>query len=257
MTDGQISELALDEWDAQVAQKSRAMVASDLELLDDLIVLLNHGTALLSGEKHDRGLNFLIGLLVTRAFNSIWRARQAAVDGYSVQALILARAALEDWVAVQWLEERPDEKDLWLCRILEEVSPALDKRGRERWIPGADRMLGELEDGEVPREVYRELSKVAHPHGAGVGWQFHADEASLEVHCGPHFNERDLRICLFFLVHTAAGLLPSVERLQSRWLGKADDEWVAKGKGAVERALSFIGETAGELLGSAESEPAN
>lgn len=254
MTDETLAGVPLDEWDAEIARESLASAASEIELFDELLILLNHGTALHSGERHDRGLNFLVGLLVTRAFNSLWRGRQSAVEGYVVQAFILIRAALEDWVAVQWLEEHPDEKDLWLCRILEEIPAPLNQSGRERWIPGADQMLGELKDGEVPREVYRQMSKVAHPHGAGVGWQFHASEESLEVHCGPNFNERDLRVCLFLLIHTAAGLLPNVERLQIRWLGEADDEWIAKGRSGVERAQSFISESVAEILGEAQSE---
>ena len=234
--------LPLDQRDELVFRLSLERFGSAFRTLDGLIVLINHGTAALSGSRHDRGLAFLIGLLSVRAFNSIWQGRQSAAHGYPVQAMVAARAALEDWATVRWLEENPDDKDLWLCRILEEVAPPLDAQGRERWVPKIDSMLKSLDNGAVALVAYEQMSKLAHPRGSGLAWEFHADEGNAYIHAGGHLDERNLRAALFYLIHVAAGLLPSVERLQRLALGDVDPEWLTRGNDAVNEALAFISE---------------
>lgn len=239
--------LALDQRDDLVAEWSIEECGSGVKILDDLILALNSGTALLSSHKHDRGENFLVGILVNRAFNSIWQGRRAAVHGYPVQAMILARSALEDWATMRWVENHPDDKDLWLCRIVAEVEPPLDEKGRERWVPKIDTMLREIDEGESPLVAYEALSKVAHPRGIGLAWEFRFDEESVSLHVGGRREAVDLRRSLFHLVRVAAGILPCVERLQGRWLDDVDADWVSDGAELVERAQQFLLEVAGEL----------
>lgn len=241
-------DLPLDRRDQTVAARSLEHAGSAIRLIDEGLLLLNHGTAALTGHKHDRGLNFLTALLIVRAFNSIWKAREAAVEGYSVQCFVLARAALEDWIAIRWVEERPDEKDLWLSRLFSEVRVPLDSKGRERWVPSVDEMLKDIPEGALPRVAYGHVSKFAHPRGTGLRWQFHADEESSFIHCGPHFDEQDLQACLYFLAHTVAGLLPAAERVQIRAFGQADPEWVERGTALVEQYLQYIRDVGASVL---------
>ena len=195
-----------------------------------------------------------MGILVNRAFNSIWQGRRAAVHGYPVQAMILARSALEDWATMRWVEDHPGDKDLWLCRILPEVEPPLDEKGRERWVPKIDTMLRALDEGESPLRAYEALSKVAHPQGIGLAWEFCVDEDLVSLHVGGRKEIVDLRRSLFHLVRVAAGILPSIERLRSRWIDVVDADWASDGAEAVARAGQFLSEVADELPqdGSAE-----
>ena len=231
-----------------MARLSFASEGAAIQLADELLIVMQHGTAIFDGHKHDRDLNFLISLLSVRAFNSLWRSRQCAVEGYAVQSMTLSRAALEDWIAVRWLEVRPDQKNLWLGHMLAEVPPPVDGKGREQWLPGADEMLDDLPEKDSVRLAYRSLSRVAHPRGSGLAWQFHADSNSLYVHAGPNFDATDLRRSLFFIVHIAAGSLPSLERLQERWLGHADPDWVSRGIAAVEQSQKFLRRVADEVV---------
>ena len=82
----------LDQMDAEIRSRSLAAMPQEIALLDDLILLMNSGTALLTGTKHDQGLNFLAGILIGRAFNTLWRAREDLVYGYSIQSMALCRA---------------------------------------------------------------------------------------------------------------------------------------------------------------------
>lgn len=241
-------DLPLDQRDRHAAEASFDAAADSIRLVDDLLVLINHGTAVFDGHRHDRGLNFLISLISVRAFNSLWRGRQCAVDGYAVQAMTLARAALEDWIAVRWLEEKPEKANLWLGHMLEGVEVPRDARGREEWLPSADKMLIDLPERDGVRAAYEALSRVAHPRGSGLGWQFHADAEALLVHAGPNVDPRDLRRVLFFLVHIGAGFLPCVEHLQERWLGGVDEEWRTRSIAAVERAQLFLRAVADEVV---------
>ena len=127
---------SLEEFDASVRKQSYAAMASPLQVLDSLILHINHGLALLSGTKHDRGLNFLIGILLNRAFSSLWRAREDAVTGYIAESLTLCRAALEHWTAAKWVEVNPDKKDRWLYAIVEEVDQP------KEWAPLTNAMFG-------------------------------------------------------------------------------------------------------------------
>ena len=63
-----------DGMDQQTKQRSLAAMPREIAILDEILVHLNHGMHPLSGRPHDRGLNFLISLLLVRAFVSL-RAR--------------------------------------------------------------------------------------------------------------------------------------------------------------------------------------
>jgi hypothetical protein len=88
---------------AQVCRQSHQARGPEIRLLDDLILPINHGMAMLTGRKHDRGINLLISML-SRVFDSLWRAREDAVCGYPAESLILCRSVVEHWASARWVE---------------------------------------------------------------------------------------------------------------------------------------------------------
>jgi hypothetical protein len=226
---------ALDQLDAGTRQLSYSAMPKEIELLDDLIIHLNRGTSILRGSKHDRGLNFLSALLVTRAFNSLWRGREDAVCGYPVQSLFLCRGALEDWGTLVWVESHPDDVDKWLWAILSEVERPTEPPPK---FDAIWRWLGD--QGKIPGERYGILSKFAHPKSIGLRWLIHFDPESTTFHYGGNFDQRSLRICLFFLVEVAQAFFERVTRLQERWLGQPSGQWVEEASNLSDRALEFV-----------------
>jgi hypothetical protein len=224
-------------------------MGTQIQLLDDLILHINHGTALLTGRKHDRGLNFLIGLLLNRAFNSLWKAREAAVCGYPGECLTLCRSALEHWATARWVELHPRTRNRWLWAILEEVKQPAKRP------PSIDQMLKELGDrglGETPKAMYNWLSKFAHPKSIGLGWVIHHDPDSTYFHAGGHFDQHGLRMCLYFLMGTTQACLEPIARLQHRMVGEVDADWLQKGKELSDRAEGFVRRVEEEVVEEAE-----
>jgi len=238
-----MTEPSVDKTDDAIRSQSYSAMEADIKLLDELILHVNHGTALLTGGQHDRGLNFLMGLLLNRAFNSLWRAREDAVCGYPAECLTLCRSALEHWATARWVELHPETTDRWLWSILEEV-----ERPAER-PPSTDKMLKDLGDlGKVPVQMYDLLSKFAHPKSIGLGWMIHADPETTYFHAGGHFDKRGLRTCLYFLVGVAQACLGPVVTLQNRMLGSFDADWLQKGKQLSERAEAFWRRVGDEVI---------
>ncbi len=226
---------ALDEMDAAIRAKSLAAMPEEIEVLDDLILMMNQGTALLSGNDHDRGLNFLAGVLVCRAFNSLWRAREDLVCGYPVQSMALCRAALEDWATLIWLELHPKNANMFLWAIYPEVE-------RPKYYPpkfeAIWKELGEL--GKIPAVMYDTLSKFAHPKSTGLRWLVEFDEKNTTFHYGPQFDQDYLKIALFNLIQVAQAFGERIARLQDRMLGEPDQTWLDRGKVSSARAITTI-----------------
>jgi hypothetical protein len=230
-----MSDQALDQADAEIRVRSLAAMPEEIEVLDDLILLMHRGTALLSGIKHDRGLNLLAGILVGRAFNSLWRSREDLLSGYPVQSLMLCRAALEDWATLIWLELHPEKVNLCLWAIYPEVKrPA----GYPPKFEAIWKELGDL--GEIPRVMYDTLSKFAHPKGIGLRWLVEFDEQNTTFHYGPQFDQDRLKIVLFNLIPVAQAFGERIARLQDRMLGEPDQEWLDRGKACSAHAIRII-----------------
>ncbi|HEU0072760.1 MAG TPA: hypothetical protein VFS30_02020 [Dehalococcoidia bacterium] len=210
-------------------------MGKEIELFDSLLLHINHGKASLTGQQHDRGLNFLIGVLLSRAFNSLWRAREDAVVGYAPESLTVCRSAMEHWIASRWVELNPEARDHWLWEIFEEVSRPIGG------IPGPTVMVKELGSlAESVTDIYGALSKFAHPRGTGLRWVIHFDAESTYFHVGLHFDHGALKLCLYFLMGTAQACLEPVARLQNRMLGRVDDEWLTEGNRLSEVAGAFM-----------------
>jgi len=238
---------ALDQTDQQVRRDSLAAMPREIRLLDDILLHMNHGMASLSGASNDRGLDFLAMLLLHRAFGSLWRAREDAVCSYPIQALTLCRAALEDWGTLCYIEHHPETRNLWLRDVLEEIEVS----GREPRFKDIWTDLGKL--GERPDEAYAVLSLFSHPRGRGLPWLYHADARTTYFHVGGHFDQRDLSVCLYFLVTVAQPFLERIAQLQFRVLGDAVLEWVQQGNEMTKEASAFLDRIHAQILEDLEA----
>lgn len=237
----------MEDLDASIRRQSYSAMANEIELLGSLILHINRGLAALSGTKHDRGLNFLTGLLLNRAFNSLWRAREDAVLGYAAECLTLCRSALEHWATARWVEFHQEAVNSYLWAILAEVERP---DGR---LPSTDAMLKDLgEVGEAPLAMYDILSKFAHPKSIGLSWMMHFDEHSTYFHAGGNFDERGLSTCLYFLTGVAQACLEPIARLQNRMLEEVDPEWLQTGRDLSEQAGEFVRRVEDEIVSEAE-----
>ncbi|MEX0787065.1 MAG: hypothetical protein WD939_10550 [Dehalococcoidia bacterium] len=222
---------------------------TEIALLDQVILHINHGLAKVDGRRHDRGLNFLAVLLLERAFGTLWRAREDAVRGYSVQSLMLCRAALEDWATLRYCESHLDQIGLWLGGVIEE----LPEEGRPPRFKQIWDDLGDM--GQRMEEIYGVLSQFAHPRAIGLKWLYHWDAESTYLHAGGYFDKRNLTICLYFLLGTSRMLLERIAQVQFRVLGDADGGWVEKGLEISSEVGTFMDRVHDDVLKDAPVEP--
>jgi len=215
---------------------------TEIAILDDLIVHINHGLAKLSGCRNDRGLNFLGMLLLNRAFCSLWRAREDAVCGYPVQSLTLCRAALEDWGTLLYAERHPDTANIWLQDVLAEVQPC----GRPPKFVDIWKDLDDL--GQKADQTYGILSSIAHPRSPGLPWLYDWDRDRVQFHTGGCFDQRNLEVCLYFLIIVGQMMLERIAQLQLRVIGDAVSKWVKRGNEMSDTARIFVDRIHGETL---------
>jgi hypothetical protein len=231
MADG----LSIDTNDANMRRQANAAMGTQIQLLDDVIFHINHGAAMLTGKQHDRGLNFLTCLLLNRAFNSLWRAREDAVCGYYAESLTLCRSAFEHWATARWVELHPHACGHWLWAVFEEVQRPT------KYPPTVSQMLGELGKlGERAAGIYDVLSKFVHPRSIGLRWLIDFDSDTTYFHTGGHYDETGLKVCLYFLIAIAHDCLEPLARLQHRMLGSVDAGWLRRGKELSNQADGFM-----------------
>lgn len=242
-------EDSLEEIDARIRRRSMASQRDQIQMLDDILVHINQGVAFLSGQKHDRGLNLLSFLLICRAFNSLYRAREDAVLGYPVQSLTLCRSALEDWATLRWIELHPDTVDKWLWAILPGVKRPTGQR------PNFDAISKELgKHGDIASKYYDILSKFAHPMSIGLRWLVHFDPENTYFHAGGNFDEQDLKTCLTFLIEVGQVFFERIAQLQYRMLGSVPQKWLETGKELTNRAERLLSD--GDSEASSNNAPA-
>lgn len=224
----------LEAQDAEVLRQSTAAAMTEIALLDEIILLINRGAARLDGTKHDHHLNMLSSILLARAFNTLYRARQDAVQGYCATALILCRAAMEDWATMVWVSGHPDDVEIWLWSMVDDIKQPTRKP------PTFDSMFKSRADAAVLLVIYDQLSKFAHPRSIGLSAHVTFDEENTYFQFGPRFDQQDLRVTLSTLVMVAAAFLEQARMHQERSLGNADEVWVTQANAAVDRGRSFI-----------------
>lgn len=211
--------------EAAAASAANTADPETIALLDRLTACITHGVSLLDAMKNDRGQNFLVGLLLSRAFGSLRCGRQALVAGYPAPSVILARAALEEWATICWVEAHPESIDRWLWAVFPDIYSRPEGR-----VPSFNDMLKAIDDSDGYRNVYDVLSKFGHPRSEGFVFQASVSGAFHDIQFTPAFSAEGVGMGLRTLIPVAFVLLGTIERWQERVLGAADPDWSAAAK---------------------------
>lgn len=224
----------IHEQELACANQTMAALGAEVTALDDVLFHLSDGCANLSRAEHDRGPRLAALLLLTRAWNSLWRARVAALSGYYVQAFILCRAAYEDWGVLEYIDMIPGEADHYLQGITLEAADYNTPKWNKIWPVVEQRM-------KMAGAMYGDLCKMSHPTGVSLRWSVDTTPDTWIFRVGPYFDVDDARAVLVHLLATAVMLWTPIERLHLAMLGGFQVEWQARGRPLVNRASEAIG----------------
>jgi hypothetical protein len=224
-----VQDDSLEEADRRVSERTRQECPEEMHLLERGLTI--HMRALGFLGEHTRwesDSDVLRVVLMTRCFNSLHLAYRALASGYHTQALLLLRSALEDWLAEQYLNTRPQEAPRWILP--------------DHHRPKRSTLLKAV--GSPTREkvvtMFNRLDEFAHPGRLGV-WQItepttsghyarlggHADARWLELVVYPFLFVVSLSHNALFAVQTQTGHQPA-----ERWVTDANDfdrdatEWI-------------------------------
>jgi len=223
--------------DQEARRSSWAAMSEEIGLLDGVLLHMGQGLNRLSATPNDRGLNLLAALLLTRAFNSLWRAREDAISGYPVQSLTLCRAALEDWGTLMYVNKHPETCNIWLRGVL----PDAGETGAPPHFKDIWTDLGE-DIGEPARQTYAVLSVLAHPRDEGLPWLASWDAGGALMRVGGYFDQSGLTLSLYFALIVAEALFEPIAQFQSRIFGLADRDWWEQGVMLGSLAEKFVNE---------------
>ena len=226
--------MTIEEDDARVAVESLGLLGDSFRVLDDVLIHLNHGCALLAGKDHDRGPHLAAILLLARAWNSLWRARVDIASGYYVQSLVLCRAAYEDFGVLEYLSENAEDAGLWLKGVTAPAAEFNTLPFSKIW-PVVERRLA------AAGAVYGELCTMAHPTGASLHGSVNVDADGWIVRAGPKFDGEDANVALRYALMIALQLFTPLERLHVSMLGDFDREWQTEGKPLVDKVCVILG----------------
>ena len=108
----------------RVREETLGAFAGEADVLEQALGLSLH---VIHGARLTFDHTFLRALLVSRATGSLRCAWLAAAAGYRTQGLTLVRAAFEDYGTAGWVTMQPDDANLWLWEIVDDV-PKPDQR---------------------------------------------------------------------------------------------------------------------------------
>jgi len=210
-----------EDLDSLAREQSIARFPGAIGLVDDLLDTINGGMSS-GGGTHDRGAILLTALLINRASNSLYRAREDALCGFYGQAWTMCRAALEDWGTINYVRQNPADSNIWLRDILPEA------HGEARRAPSfADiwKTLGPLT--AVAQDLYGVLSAGgAHPRPEGMGFQFQIIGSTTVIRVGGVFDQDDLKVTLSHLIALATLILGEVGNIRGAGFpGTVDPGW--------------------------------
>ncbi len=220
----------MDDWtqqeEANVARTEQEHSAT-ISLWLDGFNLLVRGLDVLSGMKKVEAPQQIQAILFAQAINSLRCSYEAATRGYYSQAINLVRLATEDWMAIWYLRNFPDE--LPRFTNLSEDTPwfgaMLKKLEEERGASG----------GDIIRSGMKSLHKFAHVDRLGVRYLLDEETEPKTIRLGPYYNHKQfLRTASDTLVAILALndaldmfhlLLGHEKRSASGWFGNRVREW--------------------------------
>ena len=137
--------------------------------------------------------------------------------GYRTQGLTLVRAAFEDYGTAGWVTMQPDDANLWLWEIVDDV-PKPDQRP-PRFTEIFKRLSEEnLDSPDVLKDLYGRLSEAAHPRAPGLQWnaQFGGGDegAKYSAEFLPVWDNSATATCLHYLLLIAHLILAAAVELR-------------------------------------------
>jgi hypothetical protein len=146
--------------------------------------------------------------LMTRTYNTLLVAGNAVADGFSVQALILARSVYEDQLTARYVRHNPSEAYRWLSN---------PKKGPLRF-KDMENAVGSPEMSDF----YGFLSEYGHPRAAGLIAEFEvAADVPFVFNLGPRSEPQKafaVQQCLLLLAkHALMGLEDLVPEQDIEW----------------------------------------
>ena len=201
--------MSLDEHEAETQVLTLADHANEIALLDRV---LEHFLRLdvLSGQKFESQAQRLILTLGVRSFNSLRCARDALLRGYYVQAMTLARAALEDWVTCLYVRKYPDEAQRWY------------ETDRPPSLGGMRRKLNHQELDATIKEAYDVLSKFSHPSFRSVAASVDQTPGNTFLRLGGKYDAENFTGTIYAVIVEAMRML----RVPSIYVKRVSPEWV-------------------------------
>jgi hypothetical protein len=226
---------ALLEADENVRTRILRQYGRDIDVLDNLLLEINHGCATASGREHDHGLSLLHLLLITHAFNALWQARQSLSCGYPIPSLILCRTAFEDWAALEYCVRHPEH----VGDVLSGVTHAVDNPR----IPSFRDIFKEMKAvfGPEVGQVYGMLSEYAHPRAPAMLGGITGDRSQAwTFRPGPRWDGDQIRFGLHYLIMIGERLLRQAMRAHKMIRGDYDEEWIHVALEAHSKAEAFL-----------------
>lgn len=193
----------------RVREETYASFGEETAVLDDALGLIHS----VLGQVGELALDhtFLQALLASRAAGSLRCAWLSAAVGYRTQGLTLERAALEDYATAAWVQKHPEDAELWLWEIADNV-PRPD-----RYPPRPKEMFDNIaeDDPQLARALnsaYGYFSEAAHPRAPGLQWNvqwgaWHPSGTKQAAELRPVFDAPATASCLHFLLVLAASIL--------------------------------------------------
>jgi len=215
--------------EAAVRAQTTADLTNELDLYERLVFHINHGVAELTNHDHDRAVQFLHGLLLNRAFNALWRAKEELLLGYPALALTLARSGFEDWGTLRYTRRHSERLGDWLQGLYNYPKTGV----RPPTFAAMWDVLVE-EVGDVSKTFYGVLCEFAHPRALGFSWLVEIDEVHSHFRVGPWYDADFARMALHNMMLVATLVLGATDELRESMLGAdATGEW----RSAAERLL--------------------
>jgi hypothetical protein len=162
----------------------------EMELMSRTVKSFHEGFQWLDGKRITRRWHGLVLILAAKSFSSLLVAREALLNGYPEQAVILVRAVEEDVLTATYVGLHPREARYWTARKYTAKKYWSGRRCHE--IPSLDKMRSALGSAQAKKnlENYQALSQFGHPKATGLRYIAIGKDQTTEYRAGPGFDRR-------------------------------------------------------------------
>ena len=183
--------------------KHREVVDCIENILDAYLNRFGRLGSFVTGDANRMELVWLF--LSSRAFNSLRKAYDLALESYYSQAITLVRSALEDWLACQDCSLNADTVDA----LLDGDKPVDRPRQMVDRLPEELKNIWRGIDGQ--EGLYGLLSTLAHPRSRAIRFAYEPEDKTLRL--GPVYEETLFIFTAYPLILVARRMMEFVARL--------------------------------------------